>query len=70
MASGFMFLIHGWCRVSGLTDCVQGYGFIERDDNKEDIFVHQTELQMKGFRRWGTNADGRGLSLVCVCVSG
>ena len=30
-------------------DAVKGYGFIARDDGK-DIFVHQSDVLMKGFR--------------------
>ena len=30
-------------------DAVKGYGFIARDDGK-DVFVHQSNILMKGFR--------------------
>lgn len=28
----------------------KGYGFIEQEGNKEDLFVHFSEIQMDGFK--------------------
>ncbi|WP_018692382.1 cold shock domain-containing protein [Algicola sagamiensis] len=32
-------------------DTVKGYGFIELDDRNEDIFVHQMDIKMDGYRK-------------------
>lgn len=31
-------------------NCVRGYGYVRPHDGSEDVFVHQSELQMDGFR--------------------
>ena len=32
-------------------NATKGYGFIERDNGDNDVFVHHTAIQMEGFRK-------------------
>lgn len=53
----------------------KGFGFITGDDNR-DLFVHQSSIQMDGFRSleegqfvsFDTEEDNRGLKAVNVSV--
>ena len=38
-------------------DSKKGFGFIQRDDDEEDFFVHQTALQAQGFRTVDDGAE-------------
>lgn len=40
-------------------NCTKGYGFIRPEDGSADVFVHQSVLQMDGFRSvWEARASG------------
>eukprot|EP00117_Sycon_ciliatum_P041166 scpid78265/ scgid3447/ Protein lin-28 homolog A len=39
---------------------VRGYGFITRNDNQEDVFVHQMQIQRQGYRSLG---EGEGVRM-------
>ena len=35
----------------------KGYGFIEQADDKEDLFVHHSNINMDGFKTLNENQD-------------
>lgn len=52
-----------------------GYGFIVSDDLEGDVFVHQTEIQMEGYRTLNENdivtfdldkVDGKAKNVIVV----
>lgn len=52
----------------------KGYGFIKQADGQEDIFVHQSQIKMEGYRtlfpdqevEFEIKQDHRGLKAVAV----
>uniref|UniRef100_A0A1B8XUU5 CSD domain-containing protein n=1 Tax=Xenopus tropicalis TaxID=8364 RepID=A0A1B8XUU5_XENTR len=46
-----------------------GYGFINRNDTKEDVFVHQVSASSSSYRFWGASMC-HGFWAICVTSLG
>jgi cold shock CspA family protein len=57
----FFFDDYVLCVLFSRFNSLKGYGFIVPDDGSTDIFVHQSEIQSKGFR---SLADGESVEFV------